>query len=207
MQNYDKNDRYNKNNTMYSSINGERNNITKKKKRISKVERMRRKLLVCAACLVIGGVAVDKIDDVISKMEQNAIVNDQKGDFAMDVINEHTHRTSDNSGYYRNYDKIANDITNSNGDFSRNLYFTYSIIGEEETNSVLAYTQYNDIETFLNKNNYSSTDEWVKDEKKEIILEHNMNIKQNELSKMQGEYNELISGGNGNSLDQRGGVK
>ena len=201
------NDRYNSNVIVHNSTTGQRETVKKRKKHISRAEKIRRRLLVCAACLVIGGVAADKIDDVVLRMEQNAVVSDQIGNFKLNVINEFTFRTENNKHYYRDYDKIANSLTEYGDDFSKNLYFTYASIGEEETNSVLANTEYKDLNTFLTENSYSSISDWTSSEKKEIILEYEIAEKQNELSKMQGEYTNLVTNGNSTDLGQYGGQK
>ena len=168
-----------------------------------KKERQRRLAGLCAACLVVGGIAVNTVSNVIDSYKEMGAVYSQTSEFRKDVISPNTHRTSDNQHYFYDYDDIAEYIQGDGRDFSLELYKTYANIGEYQTNRVLNYTQYDSVEAYVEQAGFKSIKEWEKSEREKIVLQSEMDEKQTELAAMHRELNgQEISAAieNGNSF-------
>lgn len=82
--------------------------------------------LVASTVIFVGGIA----PSMASKMQDVALINSTIAEFQKEVINEATYRTDDNTGYYYDYDQIAEEISNSD-DIQRDMYCAYvNIIGD-----------------------------------------------------------------------------
>ena len=171
----------------YSQAQRDRAKVIKAQQR--KQARQRRLALLCAACLVVGGVATETVGNIVSNIKSNSAVYSSTMDFRKNVVNPNTHRTWDNEHYYYDYDDIARYIQEDGRDFSTELYKAYSVMGEYQTNKVLDYTNYESVEAYATSAGFKDIDEWAKSERNKISIQSELLQKQEELAEMHSELN------------------
>lgn len=162
------------------------------------MEIRRRIAAVQLACLIIGGIGAIKAIDVINKTSDSRIVYEQTTDFSRNVIGPNTHRTSDGRYYYYyDYDDIAKYITSQNRDFGIELYKTYASLGLNQTNKVLEYTRYSDMNSYVHNLGYESIKEWEKDQRGRLIEQQK---REAEMAAMQNENSSRVESSAKNSF-------
>lgn len=152
-------------------------------------QRNRRVAALLVSCMVLGGVAVGVANEVVDTIQENRIVYEQTSEFRRDAIYPNTHRTLNNEYYYYDYDDIADAIMADGKDFSTELYKAYADLGEYQTNRVMKYTDYANLEEYVTSSGFESIDDWAKNERKKIVLQSEVDSKQAELEAMHRELN------------------
>ena len=104
-------------------------------------------------------------------------------DFHREYIAPETHRTNDNQHYFYDYFDIANRMEQME-DFDEGVYLLVNDIGEYQADRVLAYTDYDNFENYLNTHNYKDSDDFNKTMSKKIVLEEEIENKNNEIRNM-----------------------
>lgn len=104
-------------------------------------------------------------------------------DFHREYIAPETHRTNDNQHYFYDYFDIANRMEQME-DFDEGVYLLVNDIGEYQADRVLAYTDYDNFENYLNTHNYKDADDFNKTISKKIVLEQEIENKNNEIRNM-----------------------
>lgn len=154
-----------------------------------KQQRQRRVAALLVGCMILGGVAVGVANEVVDTIHDNRIVYEQTYQFRKDVIYPNTHRTLNNQYYYYDYDDIADAIMEDGKDFSTELYKAYADLGEYQTNRVMKYTDYANLESYVKANGFKDIEEWAKSEKKKIVLQAELDEKKSQLDEMHRELN------------------
>ena len=166
-----------------NSTSGNRERIQKQRKKVSSKQKSRRIVAGILACMAIGGVTVTGVEALATKIENNSILSDARTDFHTTFISPNSKRSIDTRYYYYEYQKIANQLEESKENLSKNIYLSYADLGEEQTNKILDCTEYDNLDNFLNQNGISKED-WIKQEKEKIILNHEIEEKQKDLAEM-----------------------
>ncbi len=136
---------------------------------------------IATAGLIGGGT------HVVNTLKESMLVGGNIKDFQVEVISPETHRTMDNEHYYYDYSDIARHMEDR-GQFDNDVYYLISNIGEFQANRVMAYTDYDSIDNYLNKNGYKDTEEFLDHQRQEIVVQEQITEKQNELDRMNEEY-------------------
>lgn len=152
-------------------------------------QRQKRVATLLVGCMILGGVAVGVANEVVDTIHDNRIVYEQTSEFRRDVIYPNTHRTQNLQYYYYDYDDIAEAIMEDGKDFSTELYKAYADLGEYQTNRVMKYTDYANLESYVTANGFKDIDDWAKAERKKIVLQAELDEKQSQLDDMHRELN------------------
>ena len=152
-------------------------------------QRQKRIATLLIGCMILGGVTVGVANEVVDTIHENRIVYEQTSAFRRDVIYPNTHRTLNNQYYYYDYDDIADAIMADGKDFSTELYKAYADLGEYQTNRVMKYTDYANLESYVTSNGFKDIDEWADAEKKKIVLQAELDEKKSQLEDMHRELN------------------
>lgn len=136
---------------------------------------------IATAGLIGGGT------HVVNTLKESMLVGGNIKDFQVEVISPETHRTMDNEHYYYDYSDIARHMEDR-GHFDNDVYYLISSIGEFQANRVMAYTDYDSIDNYLNKNGYKDAEEFLDHQRQEIVVQEQITEKQNELDRMNEEY-------------------
>ena len=136
----------------------------------------------------VGNLTFNQIRDIIVRDE--AIL-----EFKADYISPETHRTDDGKYYFYDYEDIADKMKESE-DFDESVYLLYSNVGENQTSLVLEHTDYGSFQSYLEQRNYENAEDFKKDMEKRIIINLEMDEKEEELRRMAEEHpNTEIMGG------------
>lgn len=152
-------------------------------------QRQRRVAALLIGCMILGGVTVGVANEVADTIHDNRIVYEQTSAFRRDVIYPNTHRTQNLQYYYYDYDDIAEAIMEDGKDFSTELYKAYADLGEYQTNRVMKYTDYADLESYVTSNGFKDIDDWADAERKKIVLQAELDEKKSQLDDMHRELN------------------
>ena len=152
-------------------------------------QRQRRVAALLIGCMILGGITVGVANEVAESIHDNRIVYEQTSAFRRDVIYPNTHRTQNLQYYYYDYDDIADAIMEDGKDFSTELYKAYADLGEYQTNRVMKYTDYDDLESYVKAKGFKDIDEWADAEKKKIVLQAELDEKKSQLDDMHRELN------------------
>ena len=134
--------------------------------------------------LIIGG------EHLVNKIQNKITTGMLVRDFHFEYIAPETHRTDDNEHYFYDYDDIAKSMQESE-DFQEAVYLLIKDLGEYQTDKVLQYTEYKDLNTFLETNNWKNQEAFIKDIEKRISLENDIKNEQRQLDKMFEKHNML----------------
>ena len=136
----------------------------------------------------------DKIAEFVDEKQDNNIVMDQVYNFKNEYINpakEHINGTTND--YYIHYDKVADTLNNSDN-FDRDLYMTcksFEVDGldtEEQINEVFKYNEtYENLNDYLDKNDYSTYYEFEDDQVNSIIKDYELAEMNQEGVEVEGE--------------------
>lgn len=159
------------------------------KARQQKQKRQKRVAILCAACLALGGVAVNTIGNIAENLTNDAIVYSEVGEFRRDVITPNTHPTADRQHHFYDYIDIAICMKEDGKDFSSELFKAYSILGEYQTDLVMRHTDYESVDAYVTQAGFESIEDWVDSEKQKILYQYDVSKKQAELDSMHKELN------------------
>lgn len=123
----------------------------------------------------------------VHHIQDNITVNHLVSEFQRDCINHETHRTQDNEHYFYDYDDIA-DYCEEMGDFDLGIYLFDANTNDYQTGRVLAYTSYESLDGYLDAHGWEDADEWKKNMREKIVLNHEIEEKKEELRQMAEEH-------------------
>lgn len=167
-----------------SGSSGIRERITEK---IS-VEKFKKalKVLAIAGFICVGAVAYNKVDEII---ENYSIIEQTVSDYEDKIITPNSDRAIDPDSIITHYNEeaIAEDLKKCDN-FNEALYAIYDKLNEKETNKILGYTEYKNLDTYIEKESYKNIEAWKDYTKKKIILERKNEENEQELEKIEKEY-------------------
>lgn len=195
------------------SCNGQSGKRTRNKKVKSTKKSYRKKLLklvalaAVAAGLTIGG--INKINDI----QDQLIVNEQASEFYSEVMANtqqrlpSTDENPNNWGYDHN--KINNRIEENEYDYDEALYFFLVNLDHNKTYNmdtlIQCGRQYEDYADFLKQNGYENSEDFKKTMKKKVILESEIDERNQELSEMYKEHGtNKVQASNTNGMSKGG---
>ena len=140
-----------------------------------------------AASFIAGGLTVGGIDKIIDNAEENSYSGKYAIEFQKEVINENTHRTYDNKGYWYDYEAIAEYISKHDSQDVL-IYLCYVNIDSIHTGRVLKYLGYESFTDYMAKKNFKDEDEYAETMRQVIGDGEKLDSRQNELEQMLEEH-------------------
>ena len=140
-----------------------------------------------AASFIAGGLTVGGIDKIIDNAEENSYSGDYAYEFQKNVINENTHRTYDNKGYWYDYEAIAEYIEKSASPDVL-VYLCYVNMDSIHTGRVLKHLGYESFTDYMAKKNFKDEDEYADTMRRVISDAENLDGKESELNQMLSEH-------------------
>ncbi len=165
-----------------------RNNVRRKTKRSVSHKKIKRFL---SAAVIGAGITIG-ISNLTDKMVDNAVMNGVVSDFHSEVINPETHRTADRENYFYDYVDILQEMKEMDN-FDEAVFLLNRCIGENQTDRVLAYTEFESLNDYVVSRGYEDVKDFDKNIKEQILLEEEINDKQEELNRMLDNGNETIN--------------
>lgn len=143
-----------------------------------------------STALLIGGGNI-----VISHIKDIIVRDEAKIEFYNDVIGPEKHRTDNGKYFFYDYQDIAEKLESAE-DFDEAVYLLYSNIGEYQSSLVLEHTDFGSFQAYLESRGYENTDDFTKDMEQRLLINHEIDQKEEELRRMSEEHPETeIVGG------------
>lgn len=146
------------------------------------------KILIGTTAVVVA-IATSSIDSIYENVLNKITLVKIADEFQKDIISPETHRTTDNSNYFYDYIDLAKKIEDY-GDIDEAVYLLNYNIGEEQTNQVLAHTEYESFDKYKEVKGYKDNKEFNQDMKKRILLANEIKQKKEKLKLMQEEHSD-----------------
>ncbi len=141
-----------------------------------------------ALLLGASNIAISQIRDIIVRDEA-------KLEFFEEVIVPEKHRTDNGKYFFYDYEDLAEKLENSE-DFDEAVYLLFVNIGEYQTGLVLEHTEFGSFHAYLEKRGYETAEDFRKDMDQRILINLEINQKEEELKRMSEEHPETeIVGG------------
>jgi hypothetical protein len=174
------------------SVTGQSTRRTRKKTITIEYDKFVKKMKVmigttAVVVAILAGTGPIVVSNAYNKIVDNIQINELVQDFESNVIVNETHRTDDNEHFYYDYSDIAKKIENME-DFDKAVYLLDQSIGYYQTGKTLAHTDYGSFTNYLEEKGYADEDEFKKDMRQRILLENEIDKKQQELNRMQEEH-------------------
>lgn len=142
-------------------------------------------ITLCCFSAIIGAVTMTGINALRKAVDEAVQVGTSIEEFKKEAINENTHRTQDGQHYWYDYDSIGEHVKTD-----EDVYLLYRNLGTTQTNKVLeTVDSYDSVENFLETHNFENTNDWAKTANKQIIMQNEIEQKQEEVNKMTEEHN------------------
>lgn len=136
---------------------------------------------------LVGGLTNAGIDKLIEKAEENSFSGKYAAEFQKEVINENTHRTYDNKGFWYDYEAIADRISKSDSPDVL-IYLCYLNIDSVYTGRVLKYLGYESFNDYMQKHNFEDEEDYSKQMTRLIHNSEDSKNKEDEVDKMLAEH-------------------
>ena len=175
-------------------------NRTKAKPRTVKVYADRLKVAIIGLamlCTVGGAVLTNVASNIHDSWQESQIVHEASMDFRKNAITDNTKRTQNNKYYYYEYDDIHDYIARDGADYSQEVYLAYNNLGEHQMDRLFdegVYGGPDSLQEFVEDEGYKTVDDWAEAERAQLLLEHELDEKRDELRKMTGEIEDNARG-------------
>lgn len=141
-----------------------------------------------------GKVLADKIHNQITiNTTRKVYYDDLIGNGKEEDADRNWHPTDEGGDIWYDYGGIAHDLKNLNADGKHEVEFDIGVsslinyIGDEQTNTVLRYTDYEGLDEYLDAKGFDDSESFQKEMNKEIILNSQISKKERELKEMRNE--------------------
>lgn len=177
-------------------------NITKKtghKMNITREEYLRRLVVTIGLTSAITAFTIGGGKLLKDKISNSITVGTTKNTYYHDLVDPNWHPTDEGGAIWYDEGSIASDLKSLNDKEEYGYEFDVGIsalldhIGEEETNTVLRYTEYGGLDAYLEQKGYENTDSFQENVDKQIIAKSELDEKQKELDEMRNETNKEIA--------------
>lgn len=174
------------------SISGEPVKRKHNRSIITRKEYVKKVKVIMATTATATILGIGATSALATAIKNRMTLNKLHEDFHKEVIVPETHPTDDHVHYYYDYDDIA-DRVEAMDNFDEGVYYLDNLIGDEQTDRVLRYTDYGSFTNYLDAKGYEDTDDFKKDMKKQVLLLDEIRDKEKELEEMQQEHQDNIS--------------
>lgn len=136
------------------------------------------------------------------KINNSVTIGTTKNTYYHDLVDPNWHPTDEGGAIWYDEGSIASDLKSLNENEEYGYEFDVGIstlldhIGEEETNTVLRYTEYGGLDEYLDQKGYDNIDTFQENIDKQIITKSNLDEKQKELDEMRNEANKEVAQSN-----------
>ena len=152
-------------------------------------------LTAIGVAISIGGgkLLADKLHDKLTVNTTRKVYYDDLIGNGKDESERNWHPTDEGGSIWYDYGEIAHDLKNLNADNKHEVEFDIGVssliehLGEEQTDTVLRYTDYEGLKEFLNAKGYNDSDSFQQEMDNEIVLNSKISKQERELRDMRNE--------------------
>ena len=166
--------------------------IRERREKISREEQKSRMRILAGAVAVCVALAIGAGSMAVRGIQDRMTIDELSHDFQAEVIGPETHRTNDNTGYFYDYNDIANKIEDSDN-IDEAIYLLDLNIGDYQTGLVLEHTDFKSFTHYKEVRGYESTEDFQKDMYKRVLLSCEIDEKQAELQRMNEEHPQTVT--------------
>lgn len=175
-------------------------NIGEKKEhpmKITREEYLRRiklyiSLTAIGVAFTIGGgkLLANKLHDKLTINTTRKVYYDDLIGNGKDESERNWHPTDEGGAIWYDYGEIAHDLKNLNADNNHEVEFDIGVssllehLGEEQTDTVLRYTDYEGLKGYLDVKGYTDSESFQKEMDDEIVLNSKISKQEKELNEM-----------------------
>jgi len=139
----------------------------------------------------IGGIVVGTVMPQVEKVRESfvdtSVISECQMDFRNRIVNQYGHICEDQVNFWYDYAGIASKMMEYD-DFDTAVYLLCTVDSHLSINSVLACTEYENLDNYLNARGYKDKDEFMEVARKKMLLSAEISEKSQELQNMQNRY-------------------